>query len=247
MNSKFVFLSLFLILFISCSKQVEDAQSIVDKSINAHGGKLYENSKVEFDFRGRHYIIERNQGLYTYHRIFEDSLGNYHDILSNDGFKRLLNDIRVSVDGSWAERYSSSINSVAYFAYLPFGLNDPAVNKNLVGEEELNGDFYYKIQVTFNQEDGGEDYDDVFVYWINKENYLMEYFGYSYKTDNGGIRFRKAVNMQHKNGLIFSDYINFAGSADNRDVSGLAELFEAGKLKKLSEIKIENLKVIPNN
>ena len=109
MNSKIVFLSLFIILFISCSKQVEDAQSIVDKSINAHSGELYENSKVEFDFRDRHYIFERNQGLYTYHRIFDDSLGNYHDILSNDGFKRLLNDNQVSVSSDWISNSSHEV------------------------------------------------------------------------------------------------------------------------------------------
>jgi len=237
--------SLILILFIvsGCLPAEKNAQSIVDKSIEAHGGELFENSIVEFDFRDRHYILERNQGIFKYHRIFEDSVGLYHDIFDNDGFVRLLDDKEMAVTLDWARRYSSSINSVAYFAFLPFGLNDPAVNKNLIGVEEINGNYYHKIRVTFSQDGGGEDFEDVFVYWVNKESYRMEYFGYSYITDGGGIRFRVAVNENIQNGLVLSDYINYEGPDDHKDVSSLAELYKGEKLKKLSEIKIENLKV----
>lgn len=240
-------LPLVFLLFFNCSIVGEDAQSIIDKSISAHGGNLYENSTVEFDFRNRHYQFERNKGLYTYHRIFSDSLGTYHDVLNNDGFTRFLNEQQIKVTSEWQNRYSNSINSVAYFAYLPFGLNDPAVNKKLVGEEEINGNYYYQIEVTFNQHGGGEDFEDVFVYWINKENFFMEYFGYYYITDGGGIRFREAFNSRTIKGLTFSDYVNYAGEKGNTNVAGLGELFKSGKLNKLSEIKIENLNIILYN
>ena len=240
-------LPLVFLLFFNCSIVGEDAQSIIDKSISAHGGNLYENSTVEFDFRNRHYQFERNEGLYTYHRIFSDSLGTYHDVLNNDGFTRFLNEQQIKVTSEWQNRYSNSINSVAYFAYLPFGLNDPAVNKKLIGEEEINENYYYQIEVTFNQHGGGEDFEDVFVYWINKENFFMEYFGYYYITDGGGIRFREAFNSRTIKGLTFSDYVNYAGEKGNTNVAGLGELFKSGKLNKLSEIKIENLNIILYN
>ena len=237
-------ISAILLLFLfSCIPESQDAQSIIDKLINLYGGDLYENSTVEFDFRGRHYKFERNNGVFAYHRIFTDSAGRYYDLLDNVGFKRKLNGKEISVDDEWARRYSNSINSVAYFSYLPFGLNDPAVNKNLIGEEEIDGSEYYKIRVTFDKEGGGEDYDDVFVYWINKSNYRMDYFGYSYLSDGGGIRFRKAINMRKINGLVYSDYINYKGPEDFSEVSQLGQLFIEDKLTKLSEITIENLEV----
>jgi len=247
MKLNLIYILLFIFVLYACSETYNDAQSIIDKSIIAHGGELYENSIAEFDFRGRHYRFERSKGHYRYHRIFKDSAGTYQDILDNDGFIRLLNEKEIDVDPEWARRYSKSINSVAYFSYLPFGLNDSAVNKKLIGEEEINGNIYHKIRVNFAQEGGGEDFEDVFVYWINKENYQMEYFGYSYITDGGGIRFREAFNIQEQNGLIFSDYVNYKGLDESRDVSGLAALFVAGKLEKLSEIKIENLRVTQHN
>ncbi len=242
MNKKHFYLLLVITLLYGCANIKEDGQSVVDKSILAHGGELYENSIIDFDFRGRHYKLERNQGKFTYHRIIEDS-GTYHDIFSNDQFKRLLNDQEIDVDADWVSKYSSSINSVAYFSLLPFGLNDGAVNKKLLGEEAIKGVHYYKIEVTFDAEGGGEDHDDVFVYWINKHDFTIKYFGYSYIVDGGGIRFREAVNTREKGGIIFSDYINYKGSAGYKNVAGLAALFKENKLEKLSEIRLENLEV----
>ena len=239
----FPYLILVSFFMYFCQPKTMDAERVITKSIEVHGGDFYEDCIIEFDFRGRHYRLERNRGIFEYHRIFNDSTGTYHDLLSNDGFRRTINGQPVPVSDDWAKRYSNSINSVAYFALLPFGLNDPAVNKNLIGEEEIEGNHYYKVHVTFSQDGGGEDHEDVFVYWINKENFRMEYFGYFYLTDGGGIRFRKAVNQRTKGGMIFSDYINFRGDDNDSDVAALARKYEEGLLEKLSVIDLENLQV----
>ncbi len=226
-----------------CRTGIPDAQKIIDKTIAVHGGDLYENSIIEFDFRKNHVILERNNGLYKYHRIFEDSIGTIHDILTNDGFTRLINDKKVALDPKWESRYSASVNSVAYFVLLPFGLNAPAVHKEFKGEEKIGGKDYYRIRVTFDPEGGGEDFNDIFMFWINKDNYHMEYFGYYYHTGKGGIRFRKAVNTRERGGIIFSDYINYKGPETMKDVGVLAKAYQAGELEKVSEIIQENITV----
>ena len=72
-------------------------------------------------------------------------------------------------------KYISSVNSVHYFAHLPYGLNDKAVNKKLVGDAEINGMPYYQLKVTFSQNGGGTDHHDEFLYWIHKENFTIDY------------------------------------------------------------------------
>ena len=139
MVCKYYYVPVLFMLLLGCSIAPEEAQSIVDKSIKTHGGELFENSIIAFDFRGRHYLFERDNGVFKYHRIFDDSLGTFHDIFSNNDFKRLLNDEEQNVTEEWKRRYSNSVNSVAYFALLPFGLNDLSVNKSLIGEEEIKG------------------------------------------------------------------------------------------------------------
>ncbi|MEL7530725.1 MAG: hypothetical protein AAFN10_05425, partial [Bacteroidota bacterium] len=69
----------------------DKAQSIIDLSIEAHGGKRFANSSYQFDFRGKTYNWSTENGQYLYTRTFKDSMGLIRDYLSNDGFYRTLN------------------------------------------------------------------------------------------------------------------------------------------------------------
>ena len=80
----------------------------------------------------------------------------------------------------WLVKFSESVNSVHYFSILPYGLNDRAVQKKLLGEVKIKGDNYYKIEITFSKENGGVDYDDIFIYWIKKENFKIGFVAYKY-------------------------------------------------------------------
>jgi hypothetical protein len=144
-----------------------------------------------------------------------------------------------------AAKYSRSINAVHYFSILPYGLNDKAVNKSYLGEVEIKAKPYYKIKITFEEDGGGEGHEDIFVYWIHKDTYQVDSFGYSY--DEGphdrGIRFREAYNRRVVNGLSFTDYNNFNPEDSLASVYSLDSLFVANKLKLLSKIELEDIKV----
>ncbi|MGM5471069.1 DUF6503 family protein [Flavobacteriaceae bacterium LMO-SS05] len=238
-----------LIVLSSCKDQKETnpnlAQQVVDKAINAVGGPQIKNSVIEFDFRDRHYIATRKNWKFQYERIWADSLGEIRDVLSNSGFQRFIKDSAVVVADSMAVKYTSSLNSVHYFSILPFGLNDKAVNKTYLGEVKIKGKAYHKIEVTFNEEGGGEDFDDVFVYWISKDTYEVDYLSYSFEEGPGdtGLRFREAYNRRGVNGLYFSDYNNYKTEEGFATVSNLDSLYVANKLELLSKIELEAIKV----
>ena len=143
-----------------------------------------------------------------------------------------------------AVKYTSSVNSVHYFALLPFGLNDAAVNKSSLENVTIKDKLYHKIKVWFSQEGGGEDFEDVFIYWIDTETFKADYIAYSYIEDDGvGIRFREAYNERIVNGLRFVDYNNYKSEEATMDVIGLDKAFETGHLKLLSKIELENIVV----
>ena len=222
--------------------QDQKAQEIVDKAIEAHGGKAYENAAFEFDFRGRHYTSRRLKDRYIYTRSFQDSTGQVTDILVNSSqLTRTINGDTVPLSAEWQSRYGNSVNSVLYFIQLPYGLNDPAVNKKYLGETTIKGKPYHEVEITFDQQGGGKDYEDVFVYWFNKETNLMDYFAYYYNTDETGIRFREAYNQQKVGGIIFQEYVNYAPIDSTTTVYQQAKLFENGGLEELSRIENENL------
>jgi hypothetical protein len=245
MKRKSYILIIALVTFLAaCESDPQNGQEVIDRSVKAYGGERIYRSDIEFDFRDKHYRAFFDQGVMSYERKFEDdSLGSVHDVLNNDGFTRSVNGQVVELDEEWTGKYSRSVNSVIYFFRIPFNLNDPAVNKELLGEVEIEGDFYYKISISFDEEGGGDDFDDSFVYWINKKTYYIDYFAYSYSTDGGGKRFRKTINPRYVNGLRVVDYINYEPLDLNVPIEDYDSYFFEGGLKELSRIENLNIKV----
>ena len=234
-----------LLTLSSCKKRDEalTAQMIVDKAIGVSCQGNCENATIKFVFRAKNYNIQRNAGRYRYERISRDSLGLTTDVLTNDGFARYKNDSLIAVSDSMATKYSNSINSVVYFVQLPFGLNAPAAKKKLLGELSIKGEVYYKILVSFDQAGGGVDYEDVFVYWMHKKSFTVDYLAYAYKVDGGGMRFREAYNPRQVEGIRFVDYKNYKPLKTDISVTAIDSLFESGALKLLSKIETERIEV----
>lgn len=233
---------LFLLLAtIACKEQpkLADAQSIVDQAIVAACNDNCEHATIDFTFRDRCYVSKRQGGRYQFERITHDSTGITRDVLTNDGFERYHNGQPIVVADTMAVKYANSVNSVHYFAQLPYGLNAPAARKTYLGEAVIDGNSYHEIEVRFSEEGGGKDFEDVFVYWIRQDNYLVDYFAYSYATDNGGIRFREAFNPRVIEGIRFVDYRNYKPMSLDVPLQELDAHFMAGDLKLLSTIETE--------
>lgn len=234
---------LWVLLLTSCEVNRE-AEEIIDRAITAHGGEQYNRARISFDFRERHYEIILDQGRFMYESVWTDSAGNaYHDILDNEGFVRKVNDEEVELSEEDQQKYTNSLNSVVYFALLPKFLNDPAVNKKLIGEAKVKGKPYYKIKVTFDKKGGGSDHEDVFVYWIHQEAYTMDYLAYEFHVNEGGTRFREAYNVRGVNGIRFADYINYESTVEDFKLKDYDQLYEEDKVKELSRIELRNIKV----
>ena len=232
--------------FFSACEQQSEAQKIVDSAIEAHGGKIFENSKIEFDFRDRHYSIYKTSSAFEYIREFSDSTGSVKDVLNNAGFLRTVNGVEIdTLTEKQIGAFSRSVNSVAYFAFLPYGLNDQAAVKEYLGETELKGKKYHLVKVTFGRRGGGEHFEDEFLYWFGTEDFLMDYMAYSYHTDGGGVRMRDVVEVVEVGGIRFQNYRNLKPADESNPVEKMHELYVSDELELLSEIILDNIKVTP--
>ncbi|MEM6735035.1 MAG: DUF6503 family protein [Bacteroidota bacterium] len=239
------FCILFLFTCVSCISS-PTAQDIVDAAIKASGAKKLKNATASFTFRGTDYAYQFRNGSYRYIRTQIDSLGNeIQDVLVNTSLSRFVNGNLVQLDQEKETAYRASVNSVIYFAFLPLWLNDAAVNKAYIDQVDIKGKTYYKVKVTFDADGGGEDYEDIFYYWFDTEDYSMDYLAYSYNEDDGkGIRFREAYHTRKIKGVIIQDYLNYKPVDENKfSLEIIDQAFIANELELLSVIELENVKV----
>jgi hypothetical protein len=239
----FAFVILLAFSHTGC-QEISKAQQVVDRAQAVHGSELLDQASVAFVFRDRFYRGERNKGQFTYHRVFADTTGEVHDTYSNDFFTRSINGQDVELPEEQKTKFTSSVNSVIYFAYLPYFLNDKAVQKEYLGEVELKGQPYEKVRITFAQEGGGEDYEDTFVYWFHKDKHTLDFMAYSFQVDGGGTRFREAFNPRQVNGVRFQDYINYKTDSSQVPLEQYDRLFINGHMIQLSKIELENVQVV---
>lgn len=236
----FFLLSVVLLITVACQSK-NDARTIINAAIEAHGGNAYENKRIEFDFRQFHLVLDQQGGRFRYERTHRDSANVLiQEVLTNDGLIRTQTGQRQTLDTAQTGKYSRAVNSIAYFVLLPYKLNDPAVLADHVGDSQIDGQAYDKVRVRFQAEGGGKDYQDTFFYWFNKQTHTMDYLAYS----EGGPRFRKAINPQTVGSIRFQDYINYKGDEkDTTSVGSYDQKYNARQLPELSRIEQKNIKV----
>ena len=236
---------------MSCNRSSETekaADSIIQSSIDQHGGlDRFEHSLIEFDFREYHYRRRKDGGSFLYTRTYADSLGReVFEATNNDSTWRVVEGQYQPLTDSTRFAIYEAINSVIYFALLPYKLTDEAVNSRYVSSAVVGDEPYHKVEVTFDQEGGGADYQDRFLYWFHKESAYLDYLAYTYEVNGGGERFREAYNRRTINGMVFQDYRNYRADSSalpNRAIARFDQLLAEGRITEVSTIALKNVRV----
>lgn len=227
------------------------AGAVVDSALAAHGGDTLDRAVVTFTFRGDQYRIRQNDGRFHYRRAYTDSLDRtVEEGFTNDGVYRVVNGDTVSLSENEMSSVRSTVNSVSYFALLPHSLGDPAVQPHYSGRDTLDGEPYHRIRVTFQQQGGGQDWHDVFMYWFRTDTYAMDYLSYAFGLAPGdtdtGTRFREAYNVRRINGVRVADYMNYTSDTLATDRMHLySDLWRRDALELVSRVEIDSVEIRP--
>ena len=221
----------------------ETARKLLAKTIKAHGGKKYNKAHYQFTFRDNVYRFKNSKK--GYHYTVRKSKGGQqiYDQLVNGEFSRSINGKDIELSDKEKGGGGRGLNSVIYFATLPYRLSDPAVKLSYSGEMSIKGVDYQVLEVRFEQEGGGADYDDEYLYWIRKDNNQIDYFAYNYQVGGGGVRFRSGFNKRNVDGIIFQDFINYKAPIGT-PLADLPGMYENNELKELSKILTEKVSAI---
>jgi hypothetical protein len=230
-------------LFPGCAPEDRAARAIGD-AIERHGGEVFRDMDVTFTFRGAWFRVVQDGGRFRYERHLVGPRGEeVVESLSNEGTHRIVDGSPVPLDEADRARVETAVNSVVYFGFLPFRLQDPAVVLRDLGEVMVHDRPYRKLEVTFRQDGGGDDWEDRFVYWFHRDDRTLDYLAYRYHRDGGGTRFRRAVNRREVGGLLLQDYENYAGIQEVEDIADYDRLMERGLLRLVSVVEMEDLVV----
>ncbi len=247
--AKYVLPGCVMILFLSaCSERqsVSRDAELIEEITTFQGRNSLDRTHITFNFRDKAFEVWRYDGAFRYSREFaDDSLGTVLDVMDNAGVYRYVNGTLTPQTDFKRNSIETDVNSVVYFALLPYNLTDPAVISRYLGEGSIGGKSYEMLEITFQEEGGGRDYEDRFIYWIDADGKTIDYMSYFYHTDDGGSRFRKAVDRRRVGGILFADYLNYAAMPDTigSSVELFGQLFDQGAVNLVSEIRLDSLRV----
>ncbi|TVR62942.1 MAG: hypothetical protein EA422_10240 [Gemmatimonadales bacterium] len=216
----------------------------VEQAIQRHGGERFDRMEVHFDFRGDTYRVVRDDGRFLYERKYRQDGASIRDWMTNQETGREVDGQPVPLDDSELAALETAVNSVVYFGFLPFRLLDPAARHRDLGETRIGEEPYRVVEVTFEEDGGGQDWEDRFVYWFHRDGNTLDYLAYRFHTGDGGSRFRRAVNRREVGGLLLQDWENFTADPHVDDIADYPVLLGSPDLSLVSVVELENVRVM---
>ncbi|MFD0932857.1 DUF6503 family protein [Psychroflexus salinarum] len=241
---KYIF-GLLIIALVSCQNSEKNLSSeeIIDKAIEYSGKSKLNENILKFTFRAYDYKATPTCDGFKFERLSKTK--PIRDVLVNDELTRYYNDSIVKLADTTAFNYYESVNSVHYFTQLPVRLKDEAVNLSNLGKEKIEDKTYHKLEVKFSENGGGVDFEDIYIYWFDVEDFSMDYLAYSFIVNEGGLRFRKAINRRTIDGVVFQDYENYKPRVKSKKLEDIGKMFENDQLELLSLIENEDIELSP--
>ena len=219
---------------------------IVSKSIEFHGGSLYEGSTMKImisSLSGSFQIEATRQGGQFDHAVI-GTIGQ--DIerrvrVTNDGVQEWRGGNEVDLDERGTTRARAFVDARVFFPLLPYTLNGGDINYDDLGLDNWEGRDLHKVRVSFTP-GTSNDSDDAYMFWFDPETGQMEQFGYDF---DGGLRFRKGIEFERVGGVLFSTQENYAIDGDRVPVETLSPEYVAERMNLISTVVISDVTVEP--
>ncbi|MDT0608105.1 DUF6503 family protein [Croceitalea rosinachiae] len=173
-----------------------DPQTVLAAIEYAHGGwnDLWKKGDVQYtynyhstdanktDISTERYIFsnEASYGHYTKHEInvMPDVEGNVTQCFDGEKTVVLINGEKT--DNPQGNVVGDFLRKANYFWFvMPYKLNDQGTITTYIGQEELNGKTYDKLNVTYDPKLTGKEENDIYILYVNPETKLIDRFFFS--------------------------------------------------------------------
>jgi hypothetical protein len=230
-----------------------DRLPIVDRAIDHHGGSLYTSSQVALRLCSKNGCfdleVRTDGGLFSHTVTRADGL---RVRATNDRVELWESGVAKPVPPEDEARRRRFVSARVYFAFLPFRLNDPGVQKLDLGIVDWEGRPLHEVRIRFTSQtatgDAGAETgqtSDEYMYWLDPQTGEVVFFAYDFVGEPSGLRFRRAVNLRRIGGILFFDQENLGLDGDGLDVGQVDPAFVEAKLEPISTVELRDITVRP--
>ncbi len=230
----------------SASGNADGLPPILAKSIEFHGGDLYNRSRMRMTISSLSgsFQIETTRDNGQFEHIVTGATRdgtNRRVRLTNDAVEEWHDDEAVELDEEMQRRARAYVDARVFFPLLPYTLRGGDIHYEDLGMEQWNGRDLHKVGVSFTP-GTSNDADDGYLFWFDPDTGRMEQFGYDF---DGGLRFRKGVAVERVDGVLFSTQENYAIDGGRVPVAMLSPEYVAENMALLSTVAISDVTVEP--
>ncbi len=235
-----------LLFLISCDpkEQTLTGKQLIDASIEAHGGKRFFDSTVQFRYEERDYTVAwknrsprfkavRVLDTITYVGTYEGGLQRYYE---NDSLIEENMHIRRFID--------SKLEGLCYLFSIPYVFDQNAVIAERGEDVVIKRKNYHTVHISFTETEDGPG--DEFYLYINAETFLVDYYADKYSLTGGRMLFKRAVNQRTVDGFVFSDFYMFEDRSGQVALKDFYKGFNDLTLNDLNKLEFEDIRIVPS-
>ena len=224
----------------------EPGLEIVRRSIEFHGGEIYEHSLIEARLcsgSGCYDLSVLSDGGLYRHRVAGPVPAGHREVeASNDGLRHWHEGAPVEVLPADEQGLRDWATARIYFAALPYRLNDPSARQQDLGLERWGERDLHKVKVTF-RAGSSSDAEDEFLYWFDPLTARLEQFAYSFEGSPGGLRFRSLSNYRRVGGILFHDQENLGIEGDGLSIDLVDPGYVEEVMRPISTVLLQDIEV----
>lgn len=201
-----------LIILLSCKgeKKVENpkvaqAKEILEQSIQAHGGDLFEKSERSAMIGNDQHVISRKAHIFEYKVIKKDTMGNVAvDRLTNGGFDRHVNDEPVEIKTGLDSRLYNLMSNQLFIYDLPYSFRDNVFNLFHNGTTSFRGVEYDLVSVNYKEIDGEKE-EESYMAYFSKDTHQLHFVIVLTNEYSPQILVYEFKNQRQVDGILFFD------------------------------------------
>jgi len=238
-----------LMLVFSCKeKDTLTAKDILSESYKAYNSDAFFNSTIKFNIKDLEYPLHRKGHIQDFEVVRKVDTTTYKATYSNGSTSYIVNDKELPQTSMARLFIQIKLEGISYLFSIPHVFDQNAVIPKRLEDVTIKNKEYYAVDITFTRLDE-EEPENEFILYINKENFLVDYYAQDYDlaAPVKRLEFRVAHNFRTIEGITLADYFVLKSKSEDEKLSNLFKLYNDNDLEESEALKFENIEVELHN